>query len=72
LQGVGKENKAGGKNALEPGQVAAGLPGRAGTKVGSYDEGEREEEGTAPSRWALHCHATLGAVSASSVLKASS
>jgi hypothetical protein len=60
-----KENEAGDRNAAR--RVPA--EGVAAKGAGQMEE---EEGAEGPhSRWARHCHATLGAVSTAAVLKAS-
>ena len=71
MQMSDKENEAGERNAARcvPMEVAAGKGAAPRDAAGS--NGVDEEAESAHSRWARHCHATLGAVSAATVLKAS-
>lgn len=70
MQAEGKENEVKDGNTARLLETASASGAAAGALKGG-DEGQ-EVEGKPPSKWALHCHATLGAVSAAAVLKASS
>lgn len=71
MQMSDKENEAGERNAARrvPMEAAAGK----GAAPQDAEGVKAMEEGaeSAHNRWARHCHATLGAVSAATVLKAS-
>lgn len=71
LQADGKENESKDRNTSVDAKATASAQGANAAAPKEFDVSQ-DGEGTRPSRWALHCHATLGAISAAAVLKASS